>query len=202
MCFAQGAYQVAGAGSQQASMLDAQTADMPGGTSATYSALMSNMPESYNKALSGMSRTMAGSITNAYARMSAAKTNAELMRMDADSFRETAKLTRDVGKFEEARSRRNTAKVQGTAKTAVAANGFATDKGSAVDAAADIAMIGELDALVIRHNHESQAIGYENQARSAEAMADYTRRQGNIDTFMTLADGATTVASQWYQYRG
>ncbi|MEW8025546.1 MAG: hypothetical protein AB2777_21095 [Candidatus Thiodiazotropha endolucinida] len=183
-------------------MLDVQTADMPGGVSATYSALMANMPQSYNRALSGMSRTMAGSITNAYAQMSAGKANAALMRMDASSFRDAAKKSRAVGKFEENRSRRNTAKAQGETKAAIAASGFATDKGSAVDAAADIAQMGELDALVIRHNYESQAIGLENQARSSEIMANHTRRQANINTFMTLADGATMVASQWYQYRG
>ncbi|MCG7932114.1 MAG: hypothetical protein N0E44_18950 [Candidatus Thiodiazotropha lotti] len=183
-------------------MLNAQTADMPGGASATYSALMSNMPESYSKALAGMASTMTGSITNAYAKMSAAKANAELMRMDAGSFREAAKSTRAASRFEEDRSRRNTAKVQGAAKAAIAANGFATDSGSAVDAAADIAQMGELDALVIRHNYESQAIELENQARSSEIMAEYTRRQGKIDTFMTLADGASMVAGQWYQYSG
>ncbi|MES9950063.1 MAG: hypothetical protein ABW118_13990 [Candidatus Thiodiazotropha sp.] len=139
-----------------------------------------------------MCTAQAGTFMQMVAADRSSKANARIMRQNAKMAAFRAEMVRNRGRMEEIHSRNRTKKTLGTARTAIASNGFAVDSGSALDRVGDIASAGELDALTIRYNTEMDARALETQAGQYQMMAGLERQKGK---FSMLA-GATSIATQ------
>ncbi|MCG7949117.1 MAG: hypothetical protein N0C84_22530 [Candidatus Thiodiazotropha taylori] len=147
-----------------------------------------------------LATTLVGSISDAYSTNLAGRTNAAIARIQAKAKQRQAQQARDRGRLAAYYSRLKTRKIAGAAKAGIAANGFATDSGSALDVMSDIAQAGKLDELIIRHNAEVQARGFESAGQSLIAGAEFDRRSASLNAMNTLVDGGLTVHSKWADY--
>ena len=154
----------------------------------------------------GTNLAASGARDGAVADRAALEFNAEQYREAADfQDRQAAEAIKE-GKFYERRSRLQTQALIGTQRAAIASNNIKVNTGSAVDIQADAAMLGEMDAIIIRENAQ-------RSARSMMRQADYFRTQAvvsemtgqQIDPRMAMAPtvigGSTRVADRWLQFR-
>ncbi|MEW8050111.1 MAG: hypothetical protein AB2809_07000 [Candidatus Thiodiazotropha sp.] len=139
-----------------------------------------------------MCTAQAGSFMQGIAADRASKANARILKRNADMALVRAGLVRNRGRMEEIHSRNRTKQTLGTARASIAANGFAVDSGSALDAVSDIAKFGELDAMTIRYNAEVDAQSFEKQAGQYRMMAGLERQKGR---FSLLAGTTSMVGS-------
>lgn len=130
-----------------------------------------------------------------------AKNNSILAQRAADDARER-------GSIEEAQQRLRTRQLIGASRASAAGRGVLVDAGSAALTQADIAQIGELDALTIRNNAEREALGFEAEGANFRGEADLrttagrnARTAARFDVASTLLTGANTVGSQWLSRR-
>lgn len=106
---------------------------------------------------------------------------------------------------------REVARVQGSQRAALAANGVTSDSGSAMDIAADTANTAARDAAAIKYNADIKAfqVGREAElkARALRVQAGQLGeagvnavRTGGLNATSSLINGATQVAGQWYKW--
>lgn len=130
-----------------------------------------------------------------------ARNNAKIAQANADQKRQEG--------IEEARMQRiKTAQNVASQQAAMAANGIDISSGTALDVVEDTAAMGELDALTIRYNKETEAIAYENQANNFNNQASLdvyagknAYRSGVTNAITTGLNGlasVTSVAGNWY----
>lgn len=79
--------------------------------------------------------------------------------------------------------------VIGSQRVNLAAQGIEIDSGSALQIQEDTAVLGELDALTIRHNAAKQAMGYEMEASQASLNGTLSRLSGDLSAGTTLTRG-------------
>ena len=137
-----------------------------------------------------------------------AKYQAEIARQNAKTAQMNAEQKRQEG-IEEARLTRmkNLQKI-GSQQAAMAANGFDVGEGTAVDVIEDTATMGELDALTIQYNKETQAQAYEAQANNYQNQANLDIISGRNAMRAGMINGVTSgmnslastasVAQKWY----
>lgn len=102
------------------------------------------------------------------------------------------------GEESERRHREQVEALKGQQRSALAANGVVLDDGSALDILADTAEQGELDALTIRHNAQSEATDYLNQAGGFSAQGEMASYEGTANATASIIGGAGSVADKWY----
>ena len=110
-----------------------------------------------------------------------ANINAQFAELSAESA-----ITR--GNKQAADVKRNTKKIIGSQRAAMAAQGISIDSGSALDVQEDTAMIGELEAMKVKNNAWMEAFGYKVQAQQ-------DRQQGKIGKMAADNTAATTLAT-------
>lgn len=105
------------------------------------------------------------------------------------------------GKLEERRQRLRTERLKGEQRAAFASNNVALDQGSPLDVLEQTAGEGELDALIIRHNAEREAIARRFQGQNYGAEAEMSLLQGKaakkagyIGAASSVLSGASTFA--------
>jgi hypothetical protein len=98
-----------------------------------------------------------------------------------------ANVTRQTGKMEEDRVRRDARKRTGLMIANIGASGVS----GAEDLLAESIYEGELDALTTRFNYASQAAGYEQQSSMYGAAAGDARKSGFMNAAASLLRGAS-----------
>lgn len=96
------------------------------------------------------------------------------------------------GAITEYQIRRDTKRFIGDQRVAAAASGVDVNSGSAVDAQADTAGLGELDAITARRNAQMEAWDLKNQANNLRAEAKLNRK-GKASPY--LAAGSSLLGS-------
>jgi len=117
-------------------------------------------------AMSAMSSLSAGSFAE------------DIGQMNESSLNRQADARIEAGKIEEQTQRTKTSQIKGQQKTSFAASGVDISSGSPVDILSDTAAIGELDALTIRSNAETDAYNLRMQGVSAGLQGKLAKRQG------------------------
>lgn len=109
-----------------------------------------------------------------------------------------------VGSVLENTKRQQTAQTMATYRAKAGGAGVDLQSGSPLNVQGDIAGLGELDALTIRHNAAREAWGYNvaGQSYAAQAGADETASRnaetmGELGAFASILGGASTVSSRW-----
>lgn len=124
-------------------------------------------------ALGAVSSAQQGNAAKAQAEYQAqvARNNAKIAQNNAD-------MKRQEG-IEEARTQRlKTIQKIGSQQAAMAANGFDVGSGTNLDVIEDTASMGELDALTVQYNKETQALAYEQQAGNFNNQANLDMLEG------------------------
>lgn len=128
--------------------------------------------------------------------------------MDADASRAALRLEAKLAdtRAEDSRFRANAeaVKTEGAGKrgsasvrSQVAGSGFTVGVGTAADMEGTPAYLAALDAATIRENGRREALGHQTDAAMKRAGADSISPWGNAA--MTMAGGATRLASKWYE---
>lgn len=101
------------------------------------------------------------------------------------------------GNEEQKKQMQHTAQVASKQRVAQAANNIDTTYGSALDAAVDTAMLGEMDALTVQSNsyreaydHQISATNERNGAQLSRMEADHAKSAGFLNAAGTLLGGA------------
>jgi hypothetical protein len=131
-----------------------------------------------------------GSIVEGNQANAAAKANAGMAR-------ENAAIAMQQAGVREDQSRRRSAGVLGAQYAAQAQAGVDPNSGSALRVLEDDAAQAELDALTIRYEGQTQALGYEREAR----MERWKGKQARIGGYMNAATSILGGASQAYGMR-
>lgn len=125
-----------------------------------------------------------------------ARLNAQMMEFNAQqrlrsAEKDQVRLTMQAGQ------------VKGSQKAAIAANGLATNEGSAVEVLASTDIIKEIDSNQIKENAQRdywgmrmQAAGYEGQALQLEA----GQQSAGLNFGTTLLQGASQIANRYMVY--
>lgn len=124
-----------------------------------------------------------GNISQGNAQARAANYNQQIATYNAGR-------TREAGKIEEDRIRREARKKIGLIRANVGASGFALE-GSALDVLAESAYNAEFDALATRYNYETSATSQDMQSRLYASEARDARRASYIGAASSLLKGAT-----------
>lgn len=120
----------------------------------------------------------------------------------------------ETGAEEESQYRASVRAILGTARAKAGASGVDAGFGSALDTQADIANLGEQDALQIRTNAARAAWGYKVQAYDLRRQAAITRKAGanaalagreaqtasRFQAGATIAGGATSLLQMKYGF--
>ena len=119
----------------------------------------------------------AGAIQQANAQADAANYQAKVQENNAKIAEFKARDAVVRGNEEQKKQRQHTAQVAAKQRAAQAANGIDTTYGSALDAAIDTAMLGELDALTVQSNSYREAYDHKIDATNERAGAELSRME-------------------------
>jgi hypothetical protein len=107
------------------------------------------------------------------------------------------------GAVNESRMRQVTKKTIGGSRASLAAQNVDINApGSAQDVQADIAYIGELDALTIRNNAVREAFGYKVQAYDLRKRGKYAEQTGTMQAAGTLLTAGSSLLLTKYGMGG
>lgn len=127
-----------------------------------------------------------GAIQQGEAEAAASEYNAKLLEQNATQSRQQAAE-------EERRQRIFARKYLGSIRANTAASGLNLE-GSALDVLEESAEMAELDALTIRHQGDTRAIGYQNEARLERFRAKNARTGSRYRAAGYLLEGGTRLA--------
>lgn len=151
---------------------------------------------------------VAGSVQEGQAASAQAKYQAQVARNNQILAEQKAKDAEARGKIAEQRQRMLTAQEIGKARASAAARGVIVDSGSSLVHQEDLAQAGEFDALTIRYNARREAAAHRSLSRDFGAEGELfdmsgqsLERQGQMQGFSSLIDGAGSVANKWYVFR-
>lgn len=105
------------------------------------------------------------------------------------------------GDQEEEAQRRRTSALQGRQQAVMAASNVDLGSGSPLAILSDTAMLGELDAQVIKGNAERESASYRAGADMAGMRAKSAKQAASIGAFSTALGGIGTLADRWYKPR-
>lgn len=97
------------------------------------------------------------------------------------------------GNEETKKQRAYTANILAKQRAAMAANNIDVTYGSALDAAVDTAMLGELDALTVQSNSYREAYDYKLEAANSRSAAEMRRMEGKSAKTASYLSAAGTL---------
>lgn len=104
------------------------------------------------------------------------------------------------GQSQEQAQRLKTGALIGAQKAAFAGGNIDIAGGSPTDLFANTAMIGELDALTLRYNAESEALAHTNQAADFRAQRDMIQQAGSFGMATSVLSTFNDVAEKWITF--
>lgn len=143
----------------------------------------------------------AGAIVSAVGSVSGAYYQAAVLRNNAMIAKNNARIKIAEGQNAEVVQRLKTGTLIGAQKATFAGGNIDVASGSVADVVGNTAMLGELDALTLRYNAESEALDLKNQAAALSSQANQTITAGWFDAASTILGGGAGVADKWMQYK-
>ena len=159
----------------------------------------------------GIGSTVAGTFFGARGQRDAgqaaqrqAQFRARVTRNNAALAEEAAEETLEIGRTKQAFVRLATRQLIGRQRVFLAANGVVVDKGSALDLQVDAAVQGDLQARLIAHAAERDALNLRRRAEFAREEAGLLEvggadvaAAGRTAAFGSILEGVGLVASRW-----
>jgi len=152
--------------------------------------------------------TIASAAASAKQQRAQGKFQSGTAKFNARQAENQATQTRNKSVIEENKSRRSTAELVSKQRARLAASNVDVDSGSALQLQEDSALLGEVDALRIRSNLESQAASLDDQAALTLQSGEFAEQAGKNQATGTLLSAAGTIAgnkqvagavnSKWY----
>ena len=143
-----------------------------------------------------------GTAMTAYSTYQSGRSQQKIAEFQAKQANANAEAALEEGRIAEVQHRRQVAQTMGTQRASLAASGadISDMNSSAQNILGDTAQWGDYDARMIRYNSEMQAWNYRNQATQYRAEGKAASRAGAIGAGVSLLNGASQVAGQWYNY--
>lgn len=155
----------------------------------------------------GAASSAMGAYYGAQSRKQELELSANLSDINARMSESAAQQTLLTGQREEQQSMIATAKLKGTQRASLAANGVDLGEGSASQILTTTDVLGEVDAHTIHSNavrsawgHRAQAVNQSNQALMSRASAGAINP--GQSAFTSLLGSAGSVATSWYRFSG
>jgi hypothetical protein len=143
------------------------------------------------------------SIGNAVAQSSAAKTQGEFARQQADENARLAELqakeTEEAGEKEASQQRAKVRALVGKQKASFAAQGIDIGSGTAADVFGETEEFGEQDAATIRKNAYRQAFGFRQQGQNMRNQGQFDYMAGRAEAKNTLLTGGISAVGYGIQ---
>lgn len=140
----------------------------------------------------------AGTGLKAFGQVKAGNEQDKMFHRNADIADWQAQDALTRGQIDEKKMRRRTEQVIGGERVSMAAQGLDVNKGSALDAQADAAYLGELDVATIRTNAKKEAWGYKTQADDLRYRGKLAKKEGDMGAFNTILGGAGSMLMAKY----
>lgn len=141
-----------------------------------------------------------GAVISAVGQVEGAYYQAAVLRNNAMIAKSNARIKMAEGQRAEEAARLRTGMIMGSQKAAFAGGNIDVASGSVGDVLANTAMLGELDALTLRYNAESESLNFKNEARALSSQANQTITAGWINATTTLLSGSSSVSDKWMQF--
>lgn len=145
-------------------------------------------------------------IGSSYAQSQAMKSQGEYERMTMDANARLANIqaedTIKRGNKEAAEHIKQTKKLIGSQRAAMAAQGIEVNADSALDIQAETAAMGELDALTIRNNAWREAWGYRVSASDLSFRGRFAEMAARGQSRQTLVTGGMQAAGKFAESAG
>lgn len=141
-----------------------------------------------------------GKVGEAIGGLQSASYNAAVARNNAAIAKANANLKLAEGTRAEELQRLKTGQLLGAQKAAFAGGNIDISTGSPLDVFADTARMGELDALTLRYNAETEARGLRQTAHAFGAEAGQLMTAGYTNAATSLLGGGGQVADKWMQF--
>lgn len=152
----------------------------------------------------GMASAISGQYQQSKQQAAQANMQAQIAANNATIAEQNAREAVAAGKAEEQRQRIANNQRLGKMRAQFGASGVDLGTGSALDATADQAMMGEADALTSRNQwqqQENSLLQQANRLRNTSSAYDFSaraaKRNGAWKTGTSLLDGAGWVAGKW-----
>ena len=149
----------------------------------------------------GAIASLVGTGVSAIGQMQAGKAEAAAAEYEQKQNTILAEDALKRGEQEEEAQRRRTSALQSRQQAVLAASNVDLGSGSPLAILSDTAMLGELDAQVIKGNAERESASYRAGADMAGMRAKSARQAGAIGAFSTALGGIGTLADRWYKPR-
>ena len=143
-----------------------------------------------------MGLTGVGGMMQAWGQYQSGKYSEQVAKNNALTQQWMAESARARGARAEERERMRTGLLMGQQRAAAAASGRSFG-GSVGRLMGDTAMMGELDALMLRSNAELEAYGHERAAADYREQGRLARRRGTQGAIGTLLTAGASVGGQW-----
>jgi len=144
-------------------------------------------------AMSVYSSIREGQVANAQA-----KAQAESMRVGANISKMQAEATKKSGEYDEAKIKREKAKMLSTQQARYAKSGVLISEGSPLEVMADTASQYEMDISANRYNTAVQVAQKEYESKAQSSMADYYSSLGKAHKTSSYLKAGTTLLTSGY----
>jgi len=148
-----------------------------------------------------MAVTAASGLFSAYGQYQQGKYQEQVGKNNAIVQNRMAENAVQRGQQEEQRHRMRVAQMKSDQRAAFGASGRDIS-GSALDIIGDTAQMGELDAMTLRSNAETEAYGHKVAAVNSRAEGKLARQKGKFAAGSTLLSTGSQVGGQWKKYYG
>ena len=152
--------------------------------------------------LIGTIASIGGTAMSVMGQMQASKAEAASATFQAKQSKILAEDALKRGAADEQAQRRKTAALQSRQEAVMAASNLDIGSGSPLAILGDTAMMGELDAQVVRGNAAREAQQYNTQGKMFEMSAKNAKSAGMVQAFGTALGGIGTLADKWYKPAG
>ena len=117
------------------------------------------------------------------------------LKSEASSLRRSARSAMLVGNIEESMKRMEVQRIIGGQRAAAASSGADVGSGSIQSVVESTAILGELDAQMVRHNARLEAMGLWSAAKSKTSAANAIRKARGLTALGMALDTAATAWS-------
>lgn len=137
--------------------------------------------------------SLVSTLFGAYAHEKAGRTQKKLLERNAQIARYQAEDAIKRGDVAAERRLTQSQQVIGAQRAALASQGVDVNSGSAAEAQASTAYLGELDAVTLRNNATREAWGYQVQASDLMLRGEYAKQTGEHQAAATLLTGSSNL---------
>jgi hypothetical protein len=149
----------------------------------------------------GIGAMIGGTALDVFGKVKAGKQAKKIGEFNAKVAEAQADDAEERGRFEEDRFRTQLKVLKGKNRAGYAGQSVKVDTGSAVDVAADIDFLGEIDAQTIRANAAREAWGHRVQAQNSLMGASQAATQAYFGAGASILGGAGSLALTAYGMR-